>query len=438
MDEILGALFAVVVGMMYLPQVTNAINTSRHTMTDVTTAQEQQQWATAVSNYVSQNMTTLESGATATTPVTLSVATVQAANVGLPTNFSGTNPFNQTWTAKVLQPASGTLQVLAFGSGGNVIKDQELGQIARAAAGSGGFIPTNNSGAYSGGSANAYGTYGAWKISTSSYSVGSGGTPASLLMFSNGTLSSNYLYRNAVPGQPQLNEMNTALGLNGNNINDVGTLTANGTITAAGAQINGTSNLNGAVNITGNTTMANGTEIYNPGTQYIETGGGNLYLKPFNAGGETVVGGGGGSGQLEVTGNLNADQGLQVNGSTQINGSANVDGNLSTGAYVVVNGPATAGVACPGPQYIGAGSNGPLLCQSGVWSRGGSQFGGIYSYLYPLGGSATDVLQCEWVNSVTGACSCPSGYTGYSAVSGQGNRNSPWDVYFMTVICFAS
>jgi hypothetical protein len=255
-------------------------------------------------------------------------------------------------------------------------------------------------------------------------------------MFSNGTLSSNYLYRNAIPGQPQLNEMNTALGLNGNNINDVGTLTANGVVTAAGAQINGPSNLNGAVNITGNTTMANGTEIYNPGTQYIETGGGNLYLKPFNAGGETVVGGGGGNGQLEVTGNLNADQNLQVNGSTQINGTANVNGNLSSGGYVVVNGPATVGAACPGPQYIGAGSNGPLLCQSGVWSRGGSQFGGTYSYVYPINGSATDVLQCEWTNSFTGACSCPSGYTGYTAVSGQGNRNSPWDTYFMTVMCF--
>jgi Bacterial shufflon protein, N-terminal constant region len=437
MDEILGALFAVLVGVMYLPQVTNAVTASRHTMTDVTTAQEQQQWASAVSNYVSQNMTTLETSATATSPVTLSVTTVQAANVGLPTNFAGTNPFNQTWTAQVLQPVAGTLQVLAFGSGGNVIKDQELGQIARAAAGAGGFIPTNNSGAYAGASANAYGTYGAWKISTAGYSIGSGGAPATLQVYSNGASSSDYLYRNAIPGQPQLNEMNTALGLNGNDVNDVGTLTANGTVTAGEAQINGISNLNGTVNITGNTTMANGTEIYNPGTQYIETGGGNLYLKPFNGSGETVVGGGGGSGQLEVTGNLNADQNLQVNGTAQINGTANIDGNLSSGGYVVANGAATVGTACS-PGSIGNSAQGVVTCQSGVWSRG-AQFGGTYSYIYPIGGPETDVLQCESGNSFTGGgCSCPSGYTGYAAVTGQGNHNSPWDTYFLTVLCFVS
>ena len=446
MDEILGALFAVVVGMMYLPQVSNAINSSRHAMTDVTTAQEQQQWATAVSNYVSQNMTTLESTATAGTPVTLSVATVQAANVGLPTNFSGTNPFNQTWTAQVLQPTSGTLQVLSFGSGGNVITDQELGQIARAAAGSGGFIPANNSGAYSGGPANAYGTYGAWKIPTSGYSVGPGGRPASLLMFSNGTLSSNYLYRNAIPGQPQLNEMNTALGLNGNNINDVGQLNANtvvtaagngvqvgssyyygdtansairqngglyiqnqagnaaapinevgninsnGTVTAAGAQINGTSNLAGGVNISGDTTMANGTEIYNPGTQYIETGGGNLYLKPWNGSGQTIVGGGGGSGQLVTT------------------------GRIYPGEYLQMNALASPGGGCSPNGLQGADSSGAWdSCVGGVWVAAGAPPSGTvcgwsdYDNAGDAGQGWTRTVPCMGV--IPGEQGCPTGYS---------------------------
>jgi hypothetical protein len=46
-------------------------------------------------------------------------------------------------------------------------------------------------------------------------------------------------------------------------------------------------------------------------------------------------------------------------------------GDVVAGGYIVVNGPASPGAACPGPQYIGVGPSGPLLCESGVWSAGG-------------------------------------------------------------------
>jgi hypothetical protein len=439
MDDILGALFAVLVTMMYLPQVTNTIASSRHTMTDVTTAQEQQQWASAVSNYVSQNMTTLTSTATAGTPVTLSVATVQAANVGLPTNFSGTNPFNQTWTAQVLQPVAGTLQVLAFGSGGNVVKDQELGEIARAAAGSGGFIPTNSSGAYAGGPANAYGTYGAWKIATAGYAVGSGGAPATLLTFSNGTLSSNYLYRNAVPGQPQLNEMNTALGMNGNNINNAGQVNANTVVTASGngVQIGGSyyygDGANSAIRQNGALYIQNVA-----GTAAADLNTGNVNASSLNAGGSVTAGGtitAGGS--VTAGGTVTAGGNLQVDGSAQINGNANVSGNLSSSGTIVSNEGASAGAACSQNGAMANSGTGPLFCNSGVWSAGGSNFGGSYAYLYPIGGPPYEVLQCEGVNAFTGSCSCPSGYNSYPVTTGQANRNSPWDSYFMTVMCFS-
>jgi hypothetical protein len=374
MDEILGALFAVVVGMVYLPQVTNAITTSRHAMTDVTTAQEQQQWATAVSNYVSQNMTTLTSTATAGTPVTLSVATVQAANVGLPTNFSGINPFNQTWTAQVLQPVSGTLQVLAFGSGGNAIKDPELGQIARAAAGSGGFIPTNSSGAYAGGPANAYGTYGAWKIATTGYAVGAGGAPATLLTFSNGTLSSNYLYRNAIPGQPQLNEMNTALGMNGNNISNAGQVSANTVVTAAGNGVQvGNSYYYG--DSTNSAIRQNGAlYIQNlAGSAAADLNAGNITSSgSVNAAGNVTAGGTVQGSTLYSTGNL------QVNGSGQINGNANVSGNLSSSGTIVSNQQESVGSGCSPNGAMGNSGSGPLFCKNGVWSSSGG-YNGSYS-----------------------------------------------------------
>jgi hypothetical protein len=409
MDEILGALFAVVVGMVYLPQVTNAITTSRHAMTDVTTAQEQQQWATAVSNYVSQNMTTLTSTATAGAPVTLSVATVQAANVGLPTNFSGTNPFNQTWTAQVLQPVSGTLQVLAFGSGGNTIKDPELGQIARAAAGSGGFIPTNSSGAYVGGPANAYGTYGAWKIATTGYSVGAGGAPATLLTFSNGTLSSNYLYRNAIPGQPQLNEMNTALGMNGNNITDVGQLQANA---GNGVQV-GSSYYYGD---------GSNSAIRQNGALYVQNQAGTA-AAPINTG--TV----GASGDVNASGNVNAGGSMTAGGSLGVAGNGTVNGQLQVGGNVTSTGGSiaanngtlyagqvvTIGTGCSPNGAIGNSGSGPLFCQSGVWVSAGS----LSTIAVDSGG---------WQSSAFAACPAPSTLTGGSCDmyrGGDGREISP-------------
>ncbi|KVD37046.1 hypothetical protein [Burkholderia ubonensis] len=104
---------------------------------------------------------------------------------------------------------------------------------------------------------------------------------------------------------------------------------------------------NGNVQINGNTTMGANTQIYNPGTQYIETGGGNLYLKPWNSSGATIVGGGGGSGQLITTGRFTSNE------------------------YIQPNGWAAPGGACSPNGLIANSGTGPLFCQSGVWITAG-------------------------------------------------------------------
>ncbi len=68
-----------------------------------------------------------------------------------------------------------------------------------------------------------------------------------------------------------------------------------------------------------------------------------------------------------------------------------------------------------------------------MWSKGGVQFGGVYSYSYYLSNGAEAV--CQSVNGMTGSCSCPAGYSGWSVVTGQGYHNSPWDIYWDTVLC---
>jgi hypothetical protein len=139
----------------------------------------------------------------------------------------------------VLQPAPGNLQALTMSTGGTALPDAQAVKIATIVGATGGLIPQNDSGIYPGAAANAYGAFAGWTISTANYTSVTGGHPAALLTFNNGQLVSNYLYRNAVPGQPQLNQMNTALDMQGNNVNNVGqvntaTLAATGNATVGG------------------------------------------------------------------------------------------------------------------------------------------------------------------------------------------------------------
>lgn len=119
----------------------------------------------------------------------------------------------------------------------------------------------------------------------------------------------------------------------------------------------GNMQVNGNMQINGNTTMGANTQIYNPGTQYIETGGGNLYLKPWNGSGVTIVGGGGGSGQLITTGRLTSNE------------------------YIQPNGWASQGAGCSPNGLIATSGSGPLFCQNGIWT--------------PPGGGGSAVAYCK-------------------------------------------
>ncbi len=275
---------------------------------------------------------------------------------GTATGFTGTNPFNQTWQAAISQPTAGNLQVLVYASGGTVIQDQELGLIARAANGVGGFIPSNNSGIYAGGYQNAYGAFGAWKVSTSGYAVGTtGGSPATLINFNNGSLQSNYLYRNAIPGQPQLNEMNTTLTMNTNQdivLNGGALVAANGVgVTIGSSQFYGD---------------GSNTAIGQNGTLKVM----NQALSAYGAlesGTVTTTGVISAGGDIDGSGNLSISGSGTIGGNLQVNGSTNSNGNISSGGYVVSNQNVTAGAGCSPNGAMANSGSGPLFCQSGVW-----------------------------------------------------------------------
>jgi hypothetical protein len=427
MSSLVGFLLALLAQLMVLPTSWQQQHQATMTTTEITTAQQQQQLLSAAQAWISQNLSTAQATATAATPMVIPVSTLAAANVGLPASFSAINPFGQTWQVQVLQPIAGTLQILVTSINGTALTDLQAAGIAAKVGQPGGFIPQNDSGVYPLGAARAYGNQANWNIPTAGYSNVSGGHPAALLVIANGQVQNNALYRVSVPGQPQLNQMQTAIDMNMNNVNNAATVNAQKVAVAAGSNLVvgnsifygdgtnsaiyqtgslflqhpggaaadiaivgnvnsvGTVTANGA-QINGNTVMGNGTQIYNPGTQYIEAGG-NLYLKPSNASGITVVGGGGGSGQLLTAGRLTSNE------------------------YVQVNGGASAGAPCGGDTLIATSGNGPLFCQSGIWQTAGQTPAGTMCGMSDLGasnGNEQNSTLCQGYDPYYNGC--PAGY----------------------------
>jgi hypothetical protein len=227
MSQLLAALFAILIGIISVPKYAAYQAESNENLTAAATATQAMQFNTAGSTYIQQNATAIQATATATTPAIITTAMLQAVNL-LPASFSTTNPYGQTWQIEVLQPTAGNLQALAMTTGGTALYDKLAVKVARIIGAQGGYIPMNDSGIYAGGSANAYGSFAGWKISTANYTSVAGGEIASLITFNNSQLVDNRLYRNLVPGQPQLNQMNTPLIM-------ASTQTLNGACTTTGA-----------------------------------------------------------------------------------------------------------------------------------------------------------------------------------------------------------
>lgn len=263
MSEILGVLFAVLVGTMIIPKFAEYQKLSNENTRAAITAQQQKQLIAAATTYIRQNSIAIGAIATPTTTAMITVGMLQAPTVNLlPASFGAANPYGQTWQVEVLEPTAGNLQALVLSTGGNAVPDAQAGKIAAIVGAAGGLIPLNDSGIYPGAAANAYGAYSGWTISTANYTSVTGGHPAALLAFNAGQLVSNYLYRSAVPGQPQLNQMNTAINMNSNDINNIKDLDAV-TLKSTGMATIGTT-LAVAGNITstaGDITIASGKTI---------------------------------------------------------------------------------------------------------------------------------------------------------------------------------
>ncbi len=188
------------------------------------TAQQMTIFANAVQAYIKDNYSGLLPLASATVPAVITTSTLQptaSLTKYLPSNFNPVNAYGQTLCALVLQPNTNELYAMVVTDGGNAINDVDLALLAGTMGAAGGAI-------YSSAPTIAKGTLGKWHFDLNSDPVGkffqtksatncdgttttitlTSGHPLMALWFASDTPSA-YLYRDKVPGHPELNTMQT-------------------------------------------------------------------------------------------------------------------------------------------------------------------------------------------------------------------------------------
>jgi len=283
-------------------------------------ADQQQQVAEAAAQYLKDNFAAVYAAAGPTAPVTITPAMLRNTHY-LPASFADTNAFGQTFTVLARRVATNQLESVVLTTGGETLDEIGTREIAENLGAPGGFIPTSDPGI-------VQGVRGGWQLALSNYGMNPGvGHTASALFLQDGTLANDYLYRNAIPGRPELNRMNTTLDMGGQDIVNAASITASEDV-SAGQWFRSLGN----------------------GGWYSEQWGGGWYMSD--------------SDWVRVYGNKGVYTGGQVRG-----GSLASEGRTTVGEYLQLDGVATEGSSCPRTGLFARDVNGlPLSCQGGKWT----------------------------------------------------------------------
>lgn len=212
---VIETLAALAIATMLMLGLSSMVDSSLDDVKGQQTALHQAQVVNAARKYISAHYADLVAG-TAGTVGTITVAQLKTGGF-LPDGFSSTNVYNQTPCVLVRQPSSGKLDALVATYGGQAIPELGLRLMAMQAGQGGGYISSTTPGTARGAS---------WTLVTTDYrnvacdgatvltgaAGNDGGHLVSSLFYDGpGQLSTDFLYRNAVPGRPELNQMNTPI-----------------------------------------------------------------------------------------------------------------------------------------------------------------------------------------------------------------------------------
>lgn len=326
-------------------------------LTQQVAAQQQQVVADAGSKYIKDNFAAVLAVATPTVPAAITTTMLKNTKY-LPTGFADQNVYGQNYQvlARRTAAASNQLETLVVTTGGEAAGEIAIRKVAQIIGAQGGFISSDNT-------AVAQGL--AWEVPMAGFGVSPGaGHLATALFFQDGAIVNDYLYRNAIPGHPELNTMNTALGMGGNNINNAGNINANGDVTAEDINARGSLNVDGNAEVDG--------QIYTSG--WLRTrGDGGWFSEKWNGGWYMTD-----STWVRSWANKSVYTGGELRG-----GTLRSEGRTTVGEYLLISGTATEGQPCSptGLQARNASASGPptLFCKSGVWTSIGANLGaGFY------------------------------------------------------------
>lgn len=434
----IGMMFALIAGVILLPTLYMGVSTYADQVRATATALQMAHIQKAAEAYITTNAAAVEANSTASSPAIITVPML--VNTGfLPNGFNSMNPYGQTWQVQVLQPAANQLQALVLGVGGNAIPAKQSGMIATTAGDSGGVIGGGSGDFAVPGCAGgeACGAYAGWSVSTAGYQNVAAAHPAALIEYANNQLQSDYLYRVAVPGQPQLNTMQTNLNMGANNINNAQNVNVNQNISAGvpGTSETGTCQTDAQGHCIGQIAAAGQSQGDLPagwwggiisrdvyGTATIAAGTNNQVAAYMNssgnigANGNVVANGTVQGGYVNSTGDVNAQYNSTANnafamdnyswwannaGDSSQSGNLWASGNINTPGFYANNngyagttdtftvgsrvilgtafGGANIGWGCSPNGEIAANANGSgqvLACQGGSWQA----MGGGYTY----------------------------------------------------------
>jgi prepilin-type N-terminal cleavage/methylation domain-containing protein len=198
------------------------MDTSMEDIKGQQTALHQMQVVSAAAKYVTDHYAQLTTGpgaATASTPAAgITVAMLRSGGY-LSSNFSDTNAYGQTPCVLVLQPSANKLDALVVTEGGTSIPARAIGYVAANAGQGGGYIPASTG---TPAPLVAVGAFGSTQVSNATLSkylavkctatAATAGHLANSLFYDGpGRLTTDFVYRDAVPGHPELNRMTTPL-----------------------------------------------------------------------------------------------------------------------------------------------------------------------------------------------------------------------------------